>query len=127
MAKMEHFALFAADLNGLKDFYVKAMGLRVVLDNSAAPIPGFFLADESGTALEIIGRPKGVEAGDTRYLCHVAFLVDDVAADRKRLEALGCVFENDSVVDAPTMKTAFFRDPDGNRSQIVWRAKPLGS
>ena len=77
-------------------------------------------------ALEIIGRPEGVEAADTRYVCHVAFTVDDVAAARRRLEGLGLTFEDDTAVDTPAMKTAFFRDPEGNRLQVVWRARPLG-
>ena len=126
MAKIEHFALFAADARGLKDFYVDVMGLRVVLNNGSGTPPGYFLADDSGMALEIIGRPTGVEAADTRYLCHVAFTVADVDAERSRLESLGFAFETETVVDTPAMKTAFFRDPDGNRCQIVWRGRPLG-
>lgn len=125
MARMEHFALFARDAAALKDFYVATMGLRVVMDNGASTPPGYFLADDDGGALEIIGRPEGVDAGDTRYLCHVAFSVADVPAERARLEALGLVFEADTAVDTPTMKTAFTRDPDGNRLQVVWRAYPL--
>jgi glyoxylase I family protein len=123
---MEHFALFADDPKELKDFYVEVMGLRVALDNGAGTPPGYFLVDESGLALEIIGRPSGTERAETRYLYHLAFSVNDVAAERKRLEALGRVFETDTVVDTPTMKTAFFRDPDGNRLQIVWRSRALG-
>ncbi len=125
MARMEHFAVFARDAKAIKDFYVDVMGLRVVLDNGAGTPPGYFLADDSGMALEVIGRPADVTAGDTRYMCHVAFIVESVEAERKRLESLGFVFETESVVDTPTMKTAFFRDPDGNRLQIVWRARPL--
>ena len=126
MARMEHFALFADDAEALKDFYVEVMGLRVALDNGAGTPPGYFLVDETGMALEIIGRPPGIERAETRYLCHLAISVDDVGAERKRLEALGRTFEIDTVVDTPAMKTAFFRDPDGNRLQIVWRSRPLG-
>ena len=64
MAKMEHFALFAADPKALADFYVEALGLRIAVDNGAANPPGYFLVDDAGTALEIIGRPAGVEAAD---------------------------------------------------------------
>jgi glyoxylase I family protein len=122
---MEHAALFANDVKALKDFYVDVMGLRIVLDNSAAPTPGFFLADDGDMMLELIGRPEGVEVGDTRYLCHIAFTVADLDAEQKRLEALGFVFETDSVVDNASMKTVFFRDPANNRCQIISRARPL--
>src|ERR1700749_461784 len=107
MARMEHFAVFAADPRALADFYIRAMGLRMALDNGAASPPGYFLVDDAGIALEIIGRPPGVEAADTRYVCHVAFTVDDVADARRRLEGLGLAFEDDTVVDTAAMKTAF--------------------
>jgi glyoxylase I family protein len=125
MARMEHFALFANDAAVLKDFYVQAMGLRVVLDNGGATPPGYFLVDDAGMALEIIGRPVGVEAADTRHLCHLALSVEDVAAEQRRLEALGLTFEVETAVNTPAFKTAFFRDPAGNRCQIVWREAPL--
>ena len=36
-------------------------------------------------------------------------------------------FEADTEVDNERMRTAFFDDPEGNRAQIVWRSRPLGS
>ncbi len=124
MATIEHFALFAPDPAALKDFYVRAFGLRVVLDNGQATPPGYFLADDRGGMLEIIGRDPSL-AVDTRHVCHVAFTVDDVAAARSELESHGFAFETDTAVDSPTMQTAFFRDPAGNRCQIVRRPRPL--
>ena len=124
MPRIEHFALFAADPVALKDFYVRAFQMKVVLESPGDP-PGFFLGDEQGTALEIIGRPSGQANVPQRWVCHVAFLVDDVAAARTELESQGCVFETETGVDTEAMKTAFFRDPEGNRCQIVWRRRPL--
>ena len=127
MARIEHFALFVSDLEAARDFYVEALGLRVLLDNSKAPIPGYFLADDAGTALEIIERPAGVPPVPTRYACHAAFLVPDLSAARADLEARGARFESETLVDSPDFQTAFFDDPDGNRLQIAWRSRPLGS
>ncbi len=126
MPRIEHVALYAADPSALKDYYVAALGLRVVVDNGQGDPPGYFLADEAGVALEIIGRPSGTPAIDQRYVCHVAFTVDDVAATRAGLERLGLAFEPDTAVDNESMTTAFFRDPEGNRCQIVRRSRPLG-
>jgi glyoxylase I family protein len=126
MARIEHFAVFAADLEGLRRFYEQAFGMRVILDNSTAPIRGYFLADDAGTALEIIERPVGVPAPDTRYGCHTAFSVDDYSEARRALEAQGVRFETDSEVINDSFRTGFFNDPAGNRCQIVWRSKPLG-
>lgn len=125
MAKIEHFALFAADPARLKDFYVEAFGLRVVVDNSGSTPPGYFLADDRGMALEIIGRPDGESGVNTRYVCHVAFVVEDFAPARAALEKAGMKFETDSAVDNESMTTAFFLDPEGNRCQIVRRHRPL--
>jgi glyoxylase I family protein len=126
MARMEHFAIFAADSRALKDFYVEVMGLRVIVEAGGDP-PGFFLADDAGMALEIIGRPPGTHGANTRWVCHVAFTVDDYPAARAALERRGLVFETDTVVDTEAMRTSFFNDPEGNRCQIVWRRRPLGS
>jgi len=125
-SRIEHFALFAEDPAALRDFYVATFGLRVVVDNGSATPPGYFLADDGGTALEIIGRPAGAEAVNQRYVCHLAILVEDVAAMRSRLEAAGLEFEGDSAVANDAMTTCFFRDPEGNRIQIVTRGRPLG-
>lgn len=127
MARIEHIALFAADVHRLKSFYVEAFGLRVILDNSASSPPGYFLADDSGMALELIGRPTDVPPVDTRHVVHIAFIVDDVAASQSELEARGLVFEEESAVDNASMTTRFFRDPEGNRLQIVKRPRPLVS
>jgi glyoxylase I family protein len=125
MAKMEHFAIYAADAPALKDFYVDVFGLRVIVESGGSP-PGFFLADDAGMALEIIGRPEGEPAVNQRWVCHIAFSVDDVAATRAALERRGLIFETDTAVETASMRTAFFNDPEGNRCQIVWRNPPLG-
>ena len=124
-SSIEHVALFADDLEASRDFFIRVFGMRVVLDNSKAPVRGYFLANESGSVLEVIERPKGETNANQRFVCHVAFAVDDVAAAQKAIEAEGLVFETDTVVDTPEFQTAFFRDPEGNRLQILKRLKPL--
>ena len=126
MARIEHFAIYAADAPALKDFYVEAFGMGVVLESGGDP-PGFFLADDGGMALEIIGRPPGQPGANQRWVCHLAFWVDDFAAARAALAARGIAFEPDTLVENEAIRTAFFNDPEGNRCQIVWRSRPLGS
>ncbi len=125
MARLEHFAIYAADSTALKNFYVEALGMRVALESAGDP-PGYFLTDEQGMALEIIGRPAGESNVNQRWVCHLAFWVDDLAAKRAELERRGLVFETETVVDNDAIKTAFFRDPEGNRCQIIWRSRRLG-
>ncbi len=126
MSRIEHFALFADDLEGLRAFYTEAMGLRVILDNSRAPVAGYFLADDGEGVVEIIARPPGTPRPNTRFACHVAFWVEDYSAARAALIARGAAFETETEVLTDTIRTGFFDDPQGNRLQIVWRARPLG-
>jgi glyoxylase I family protein len=125
MSHIEHFAIYAADTIALKNFYVEALGLHVIVESGGDP-PGFFLADDHGMAIEILGRPAGTAGVNQRWVCHLAFWVDDVPAKRAALERMGIVFETETTVDTDEAKTAFFTDPGGNRGQIVWRRKRLG-
>jgi glyoxylase I family protein len=126
MATIEHFAVYGDDPTALKDFYVGTFGMRVIFDNGKTP-PGYFLADDAGFAIEVLARPAGTPGVDQRWVCHLAFWVEDVLAKKAELESLGFTFETETFVDNNEMKTAFFQDPGGNRCQIVWRRKPLGS
>jgi glyoxylase I family protein len=74
----------------------------------------------------VLGRPPGPPQVNQRWVCHLAFRVDDVPAKRAELEQLGIDFETETLVDHDDMKTAFFKDPAGNRCQIVWRRRQLG-
>ena len=127
MARIEHFALFTDDLETLREFYETTFGLKVIVDNSKAPVKGYFLADEAGAVIELIQRPEGVPAVDTRYACHVAFHVDDYDDARAALALGGAVFETDTRIGTGVFRTEFFNDPAGNRCQIVWRRTPLGA
>jgi glyoxylase I family protein len=125
MSRIEHFAVYADDSTALKDFYVQAFGLHVIKEGRGNP-PGYFLADDHGMAIEVLGRPAGSTEVNQRWVCHLAFWIDDVLAKRAELEELGLTFETDTFVDNDEMKTAFFKDPGGNRCQIVWRRQGLG-
>jgi glyoxylase I family protein len=125
MAQLEHFAIYAADPTALKDFYMSSLGLRVIFESGGDP-PAYFLADDHGMAIEVLSRPPGTPAVNQRWVCHLAFWVDDVPAKRAELERLGIVFETETAVDNDDVKTAFFTDPGGNRGQIVWRRTLLG-
>jgi glyoxylase I family protein len=124
MARLEHFALYADDPTALKDFYSGALGLHVIVETGGDP-PGYFLADDHGMAIELLGRPPSSPAVNQRWVCHLAFWVEDVPAKRAELEGLGITFETETLVDNDEMKTAFFKDPGGNRCQLVWRRREL--
>ncbi len=89
-------------------------------------LPGTSWPTTTAPFLEIIGRPEGAGGVNQRYVCHVAFVVEDVPAKQVELEGLGLTFEVETAVDNESMTTAFCNDPAGNRIQIVRRKKPLG-
>lgn len=126
MSQIEHFAIYADDPTALKDFYVGIFGLHVIFASGGDP-PAYFVADDHGMAIEVLGRPPGNSGVNQRWVCHLALWVDDVAGKKAELERLGIVFETETAVDNDDLKTAFFTDPGGNRGQIVWRRKRLGS
>jgi glyoxylase I family protein len=125
MSRIEHFAVYAADPTALKDFYVREFSLRVIVESGGNP-PAYFLADDQGMAIEVLGRRAGSPEVNQRWVCHLAFWVDDLPAKRAELEHLGIVVETETLVDNDELKTAFFTDPGGNRCQIVWRKRRLG-
>src|SRR5579859_4894933 len=104
MSRIEHFAIYAADPTALKEFYVNALGLHVIVVSGGYP-PGFFLADDHGMAIEILGRPAGSPEVNQRWVCHLALWVDDMTAKRSELERLGIAFETETLVDHDEMKT----------------------
>jgi glyoxylase I family protein len=127
MPNIEHFAIYGADPHALKAFYEDVLGMHTVLANPNGDPAGYFLADDRGGVIEIIGRPAGAEAVNQRFVCHIAFVIppDEYDATLGRLKALGLPFEVETEVDTPRMRTAFFQDPGGNRVQIVWRKSAL--
>ncbi len=103
-----------------------ALGLHVIVANPGPP-PAYFLADDNGMAVEILARPEGESNVNQRWICHFAFWVDDFVAMRDQLAGIGVVFEEETLVETDDAKTAFFKDPAGNRCQIVWRRTKLGA
>ncbi len=126
MPTIEHFAIYAADAPNLKTFYEEAFGMKTVVESGGDP-PGYFLTDDRGMALEIIGRPRDQTGANQRWVCHLSFWVDDFVGARALLERRGMSFETDTLVESDVLRTGFFNDPEGNRIQIVWRQKRLGS
>jgi glyoxylase I family protein len=125
MIRIEHFALYASDLEKLKTFYIDVFGLKVAIDASKAKPPGYFLIDERGAAIELIERPADSSRVNQRYVCHLAFWVDDYDGVKAEIERRGLTFELDTAVETEAMRTSFFLDPEGNRCQIVRREKRL--
>lgn len=123
--KFEHFALNVADKSEAESWYTEHLGLSVVRS-----VPGnmSFLADSTGRViLEIYQKSetKVLPYADMHPLMmHVAFAVDDVEEEAKRLQAAGAtLIDGPNVVKGDTL--AMLRDPFGMALQLVQRQEPM--
>ena len=112
--RIEHFAVFAADLEALKDFYAGAFGMRVIVDNSHADPPRLLPGRRRRQALEIIGRPAevGVEPG----MSATSPSPSTTRPPRRLERGAGCLRDRYRR-DNAEFKTAFFNDPAGTAAR----------
>lgn len=129
MARVEHIALWTADIERLADFYAKYLGASVGARyvNAAKGFESRFLTFESGARLELMRSakldPQSHEAGVAHLgLTHLAFSlgsesrVDEVTADLRRAGF--------AIADGPRRTgdgyyESVVLDPDGNRIELT--------
>lgn len=123
--KLEHIAFNVPDPVAAAAWYQEHLGLRLVRKDEGEPFV-HFLADEDGSVIEFY-RNDGAEVPDYRevnpWTLHLAFQVDNMAAEHHRLieagaEAVGTI-ETTTAGDL----LAFLRDPWGMTLQLVMRAE----
>lgn len=117
-----HVAIYTANFEAIRDFYVNTLGM---------PLCGGFagyntvFVDAGSIAIEIEEDTGGhSDAGGWR---HLALEVPDVDAAYRELVARGVPFHVTPELfppEAPTMRIALFRDPDGNELELI---QPLGA
>ena len=121
-----HLALTTGQFERLRRFYVETLGLPVV-----GGFPGHkivFVAAGS-TTIELIGE-DGPDVGNRARRAgwhHLAWEVEDVDAAFAELAARGVSVHSPPESfppEAPTMRIAFLRDPDGNLLELI---QPLGA
>jgi lactoylglutathione lyase len=117
-----HTCLNVTNMDRSIDFYTGKLGLKLtsrreVKQNNAEIA---FLKDESGGAIELTHwrDKKSLAEGDN--FDHIAFAVDDVAAEIQRLKAgdVAIAMEPFSL-QGSTSKIAFIKDPDGNWLELI--------
>ncbi|MBX3011036.1 MAG: VOC family protein [Caldilineaceae bacterium] len=125
---IEHIAIAAADPAALAQWYCTTLPFRILIASEASQT--YFVGLPDGGILEII--PSTATQLPTmppvHGLHHVALAVDDFATAAQALQAAGVVFIGPRY-QAPDGGTQFdfFTDPEGNRLQLVQRARALGS
>jgi catechol 2,3-dioxygenase-like lactoylglutathione lyase family enzyme len=116
ISKLDYVGIPSTDAERLRAFYVDVLGLR----------PDETTATEvwvGETCLSIWEPVKfGMEFSPQKN-GHLALHVDDVAAERARLEGEGIQFMGDTI-DSGVCHMAFFADPDGNDLMLHNRYAP---
>lgn len=126
--KIEHIAWQVEDPEKMVEWYCEKLGMRVVRggDPKAGAV---FLADGLEKTVIEIYRNKSVKVPDYRkmdpLLLHIAFQVQDVAAETVRLKKAGAVLVSgpDNLENGDTI--VMMRDPWGLPLQLVKRAEPM--
>ena len=122
--RLNHAVLYVRDVERTKDFYVNALGFRVVTEMAGKAV--FFQAAGSTNDHDLgtfaIGDGAGPsEAGRrTVGLYHLAWEVDTLAELAHLREVLS---EHGALVGASdhgTTKSLYAQDPDGNEFEIAW-------
>jgi glyoxylase I family protein len=118
LTRIHHAAIICADYERSKRFYTEVLSLKVIAENFREVRNSWKLdlVLPDGSQIELFSfpdapsRPSYPEAQGLR---HLAFVVDDVAACKARLEAQGVVVEPVRVDEYTGRRFTFFSDPDG--------------
>ena len=123
-----HLALTTGRFELLRRFYVEQLGLPVV-----GGFPGYDIVfiRAGDTVIELIGEdgppvPDADDRAGRRGWHHLALAVENVDAAFAELSARGVPVHSPPESfppEAPTMRIAFLKDPDGNLLELI---QPLG-
>jgi glyoxylase I family protein len=126
--RLEHVALQVPDPAAMADWYVTHLGCSIAR-TGGEPAFARFLLDGAGAAMLEIYRNPRVPVPDYAsvdpLIVHLAFVSDDVAADRDRLVAAGARLVEDVVTTPAGDQLAMLRDPWKVPLQLVKRAEPM--
>lgn len=118
---VHHMAIITDDVARLRAFYVDVLGLPVV---GGFPGHEIIFIGVGGTAIELV--PREMQPGAGAGWDHLALEVADIDAAYAELTARGVLFHvppKPFPPAAPSVRIAFFKDPDGNVLELV---QPLG-
>ena len=123
LKSLDHFLVYASDLERTKQFYVDVLGLE---DGPRPPFefPGYWLyldgravvhlagGDGSDAFEKYLGTKPETADGGTGALDHIAFRCGDFVGFRQSLDRLGVPYKHQVVPDFD-LQQLFIDDPDG--------------
>jgi catechol 2,3-dioxygenase-like lactoylglutathione lyase family enzyme len=124
--RLEHCALQVSNAPALADWYVNHLGCSVVRAGGA---PAFVRFLAAGPVLLEVYQSSLAPAPDypSRHPSqfHLAFVSENLQADRDRLLAAGATLSEDCFTSPAGDELLMLRDPWGSGLQLARRAKPM--
>ena len=114
-----HLALATRNFDRLLAFYTRTLGLPIV---GGFPGERIIFLGAGTTAIELLAEGTTPRPHDPTGWSHLALEVADLDAAHATLTAHGVPFHlppENYPPDAPTVRIAFFRDPDGNEIELI--------
>lgn len=116
MAKLRHIAITVEDMEKTAAFYEQAFDMRRVRE-----FPNSILLSDGVMSLAVLNLRNANAPGSTPGIHHMGFLVDDIDAVSRKVEANGGVFAG-SIVDSEAASGGVnerkYRDPNGIRLDV---------
>ncbi|SHI47661.1 SMU1112c/YaeR family gloxylase I-like metalloprotein [Pseudozobellia thermophila] len=118
LKRIHHIAIICSDYKTSKRFYTDILGLQVLRETYREERRSYKLdlALNGEYLIELFSfpdPPKRISRPEAAGLRHLAFEVDDVAAERQRLMAEGLDVEPIRTDEFTGRQFTFFADPDG--------------
>jgi len=126
--KIEHFALQVPDPVAMADWYVKHLGFSIARKGGEPAHARFILESSESVMIEIYSNPKASIPDYNQIdplLLHLAFLSENLRADRDRLIAAGAKLAEDVTSNPAGDELVMLRDPWGVAVQLVKRVQPM--
>lgn len=128
LKRFHHVAIICSDYQRSKEFYTQVLGLTVISEHFRETRQSYKLdlALPDGSQIELFSfpnppvRPNRPEAQGLR---HLAFVVDNVAEEKQRLESLGIEVEPIRIDPYTERCFTFFQDPDGLPLELYQEAE----
>ena len=123
MQSLDHFLVYASDLEVTKNFYVDTLGLELGV-RPPFEFPGYWLYLEGRAVVHLAGddgtdnfekyldKPQVLPDGGTGALDHIAFRCGEFDDFRAKLDNLDVPYEH-RVVPEFDLQQLFVNDPDG--------------
>lgn len=140
MKSIRHMGIAVSNMTRSLDFYSRLFGLQIVketnegghyisklcdLPEDKSNIRTIKLAADDGNLIELIEYEYCLNPPDKNIMCqirtcHIAFTVNDISAEYKRLNTAGISFLSEPQFSPDSYaKVVFCRDPDGVFIELV--------